>query len=160
MQARVRQAEHLLRQQRALLNQYSNPHSQNNKVTCHTADLKASENEYWQSCNDDPARPILQEVLVSNAALPQNASALNEHVQDYQITLPVAQLADYIGHNSGRSSRASSVASLNSKKVANRKRQGSFAGHLVDIDRHRCQGCARHLDAGLDCFVVQKSERL
>lgn len=156
VQARVQQAEHLLRQQRALLKQYSNPHSRNSKVTCHTADLKASENESWQSCNDDTARLILHEVSVSNAALPQDVSALNEQVQDHQIALPAAQSADYVWHSKGRSSRASSVASLNSKKVANRKRQDSFAGHLVDIDQHKCQGCARLLDLGVHCLWCKR----
>ena len=145
------QAERLLRQQRALLDQYSNPHSRISKGFCHTADLRANENDYWHSYNDDTARPALQEVSVSDAALMRSACASDGHLHEHEVTLPAARSAEYAGQNSNRSSRTSSVASLSTKKVANRRKQHSIAGHQVEINPPACQGCVTLLETGLDC---------
>lgn len=130
VQARLQQAEHLLRQQRALLDHYSQD-SRNSKLTSTAIGLHPSENEYWRSRQlssqgpaagpVDEARP-LQDVSLSTAAR-YNSDEGPIGMYDCQLLFPAVQSREQSGHNSSCTSRASSVVGLGGKKVANRKAQ-------------------------------------
>ena len=147
-----------MRQQRALLDQYS-PQGRNSKALSHAADLQANENQYWHSVQHSshtttPLMPLVPAMLITDAAKPvESGNLLCEH--------QLEQCVHPSGHNSARSSKASSVVSLGVKRVANRKPQheGSDKSGLGSAgNEHVAYISARLLQPELDCDWCHEEE--
>lgn len=164
LQRRLQQAECLLKQQRALLDQHSQ-HSWHSNFPHAAAKLQASEDKYWQPSSQDA------EVGPIRAVRPIHADALDDvarfldagetcGTESHEHVFPAVQSRDPSGHNSGRSSRASSVVSLGVKRIANRKPQhvtevsGSpQRSHTQTAETEPCEAelCMRPVQPELDC---------